>query len=309
MTHLLLGQVRSGAQDGIDIAALRTATKLGLPTAGTMAADYRTHGGPRPEYMQLYGVDCDASIEWAPRTAVNVERADVTARLALDMQSPGERCTLGAIRRFGRPHFGVHFTRGPDGHLSANRPEVDAAVAGVRALAARLGRPIALNVAGNSERTAPGIEAAGEAMLRVMLLRMATGLRVRTARVSYRGEDRLDVTRKSGGVEGVVFAPSWEILRAALAGRSRALLAKQGGDGVGADRIEKEAWAAYQPLYLGEMRASWMANREAWERLLLRSSVTLVCYCSAPPGGEPHCHRRLLAGLLCKLGAVDGGDV
>ena len=39
---------------------------------------------------------------------------------------------------------------------------------------------------------------------------------VHTARVSYGGADRLDVTRKSAGPEGIVFAPSWAILRPAL---------------------------------------------------------------------------------------------
>ena len=41
-------------------------------------------------------------------------------------------------------------------------------------------------------------------------------LRVHTARVSYGGADRLDITRKSAPPEGIAFAPSWAILRPAL---------------------------------------------------------------------------------------------
>ena len=43
---------------------------------------------------------------------------------------------------------------------------------------------------------------------------------VHTARVTYGGGDRLDITRKSDCAVGKVFAPSWAILRAALVLRS-----------------------------------------------------------------------------------------
>ena len=36
-------------------------------------------------------------------------------------------------------------------------------------------------------------------------------LRVHTARVSYGGADRLDITRKSAPPEGIAFVPSWAI--------------------------------------------------------------------------------------------------
>ena len=47
-SHLLLARVRSGAQTGVDIAALRAAASLSLPTAGTMPQGFRPHSGPRP---------------------------------------------------------------------------------------------------------------------------------------------------------------------------------------------------------------------------------------------------------------------
>lgn len=46
-------------------------------------------------------------------------------------------------------------------------------------------------------------------------------LAVHTARISYSGPDRLDVTRKSAGPEGLPFAPSWQILGPMLRGRRR----------------------------------------------------------------------------------------
>ena len=41
-------------------------------------------------------------------------------------------------------------------------------------------------------------------------------LRVHTARVSYGGADRLDITRKSAKGYGLAFAPSWSLLRRLL---------------------------------------------------------------------------------------------
>lgn len=149
---------------------------------------------------------------------------------------------------------------------------------------------------------------------------------VRTARISYRGGDRLDVTRKSGR-EGIVFAPSWTLLGPVLRTR-RALELKRleewelaesinRGDGgetglptvaFELDMMEREsadAWTRYVAGYLDEMRASYRANRAAWDALLSRSEVTLCCYCVDPE----HCHRTLLArDILPKLGATYGGE-
>lgn len=149
---------------------------------------------------------------------------------------------------------------------------------------------------------------------------------VHTARISYRGEDRLDVTRKSGR-EGLVFAPSWALLGPVLRAR-RALELKrveecelvesiERGDGGDAGLLTvsfelsvaecewSEAWTRYVEGYLEEMRASYRASRAAWDALLARPVVTLCCYCTDPE----HCHRTLLArDILPKLGATYGGE-
>lgn len=138
-------------------------------------------------------------------------------------------------------------------------------------------------------------------------------LTVHTARVSYDGADRLDVTRKSAGPDGIAFAPSWAILRPALDARTRADDARRGmhrDPPIGemhreaAERIEREAWEAYVPAYVAEMRESYRTQRAAWRALLARESVTLVCYCTDPA----RCHRTLLAGILAKLGATVAGE-
>lgn len=118
-------------------------------------------------------------------------------------------------------------------------------------------------------------------------------LTVHTARVSYRGPDRLDVTRKSAGPNGLPFAPSWRIL-----GPMLRLRGDEGPLAIGA------AWPKYVADYTAEMRRSYVEQRPAWDRLLARPEVTLVCYCTDPA----HCHRTVLAGLLVKLGATSMGE-
>ena len=146
---------------------------------------------------------------------------------------------------------------------------------------------------------------------------------VHTARVSYAGADRLDVTRKSAPPEGIAFAPSWAILRPALDLLSVARSMREAADHAGAakpddatlaesclemtraaEAIESGAWSLYVEAYRGEMRESYRTQRAAWDALLSRESVTLVCYCTDPA----RCHRTLLAGILAKLGATVAGE-
>lgn len=118
-------------------------------------------------------------------------------------------------------------------------------------------------------------------------------LSVYTARMSYRGPDRLDITRKSAGVDGLAFAPSGRILWP-----MKQLEWSQGPAAVA------EAWPGYVEAYTAEMRTSYRADRAAWDVLLARPEVTLVCYCRDPA----HCHRSVLADILGKLGAVVRGE-
>ena len=144
-------------------------------------------------------------------------------------------------------------------------------------------------------------------------------LTVYTARIGRRvWPDALDVTRKSAPPEGLPFAPSWEILcpaldlrgvadslrKAAAAARAQGADARVDVGDVAAERIERAMWALYVPAYRLEMRESYRAQRAAWDALLSRESVTLLCYCTDPR----RCHRTLLAGMLARLGADVRGE-
>ena len=67
-------------------------------------------------------------------------------------------------------------------------------------------------------------------------------------------------------------------------------------------------WNDYVLAYTDEMRDSYRRRRAAWDALLERPRVVAVCYCAVTPA-RPWCHRRVLAGILAKLGATDRGEI
>lgn len=128
----------------------------------------------------------------------------------------------------------------------------------------------------------------------------------------YRGPSLLDITRGSGGPEGLAFAPSQKLLTEA---RRRCLADAPEfahvADWDGASEMGSPAFDWYRGEYTAEMRTSWRTQRPAWDALLARSHLIASCYCSA----RKHCHRGIFAELLVKAGekvgrrVVDGGEV
>lgn len=105
-----------------------------------------------------------------------------------------------------------------------------------------------------------------------------------TSRVTYSGEDRVDITRKSGSVDGIALAPSWELLKPFLVKR------KFGQE-------TDDDWREYVERYTAEMRVSYRTHAWHWRRLLTRletGPLTLVCYCRS----WERCHRTVAARLL-----------
>ncbi len=146
-----LERVISGGQTGADRAGLIAARAAGIATGGWMPKGFRALDGGRPEFAELYGIREHTSDRYPPRTALNVKDSDATLRFATDWDSPGERLTLELCERYGRPHFEV-----TPGNSTTPANVVDwIERAGVRVL----------NVAGNSARTSPRIEAFAVAFL------------------------------------------------------------------------------------------------------------------------------------------------
>ena len=137
-------KVISGGQTGADIAGIRAAKACGFETGGWLPNGCKTLDGPRPEYLTEYGMVEHASSSYPPRTELNVKDSDGTIRFAKTFSSAGEKCTRQAIKWYNRPHIDVNIKKPiPKEEVLAWIVQHDIKT---------------LNIAGNSEDTAPGIE-------------------------------------------------------------------------------------------------------------------------------------------------------
>lgn len=128
-------------------------------------------------WLAEYGLVEHTVPGYPPRTEANVRDSDATLRMAVDFESPGERCTLRMIDRHKKPRADVLLVvdRMHGGHRvasitvdGARLPLFDAR--GFDALVVWVGRYRVINVAGNSEQTAPGIGATAEILLRELFM-------------------------------------------------------------------------------------------------------------------------------------------
>lgn len=166
----MLTKIVSGGQTGVDVAALRAARALGIATGGWAPRGWETLDGPAP-WLADYGLVEYARPGYAARTEANVRDSDATLRLAVNFLSPGERLTIAMVDRHKKPRADVCLVadRIHGGYRVASVVVDGARRSDARsraALVAWVRRYRVINVAGNSERTAPGIGAAAEVLLR-----------------------------------------------------------------------------------------------------------------------------------------------
>lgn len=127
-------------------------------------------------------------------------------------------------------------------------------------------------------------------------------LAVHTSRLGSRDPDYLDISLQgnlrrpeAGGHQGIglFFAPSPGLLYPYLSKR------KFG-------RETDQDWLEYTRGYTAEMRASYRKCRLAWDALLARERVVLLCFCTE----AVRCHRTVLArDILPALGAKYLGEL
>jgi hypothetical protein len=161
----LLEALISGGQTGVDQSALRAAARLGLATGGYAPLGWRTLDGPDPALGSTYGLVETGVEDYAHRTAKCVHATDATLRVASDFHSPGEICTLRAIERYRKPRLDLKagawgFMVPTSSPLYAGMKATDALIEWLAGHGVRI-----LNVAGNSEQSAPGIGRAAEDFL------------------------------------------------------------------------------------------------------------------------------------------------
>ncbi len=155
MNKFGLSKIISGGQTGADQAGVIAAKLCGYETGGTMPAGFRTLDGPNPAFAKEYGLKESLDYSYRTRTIQNVCDSDGTIRFARDFSSAGEKLTLHAIKTDLKPYIDVDI-------------EKPIPVAEVCAWITKH-KIIVLNVAGNSEQTAPGIaKFVGEYMIDVL---------------------------------------------------------------------------------------------------------------------------------------------
>jgi hypothetical protein len=102
---MILEQVISGGQTGVDQVALHVAKELGYQTGGMAPLHYRTDAGPAPELLRdVYGLTMCTFAGYRLRTRYNVRIADATIWFG-EYDSPGKRCTLRAVEEYGKPYL------------------------------------------------------------------------------------------------------------------------------------------------------------------------------------------------------------
>lgn len=102
-----LAKVISGGQTGVDQGGIFAAHMMGVLTGGTAPKDFKTDRGLNPLLAAL-GLKADTSSEYAPRTRMNVQSADATLIIVIDITTPGTRCTIRNCKELGKPHFILH---------------------------------------------------------------------------------------------------------------------------------------------------------------------------------------------------------
>jgi hypothetical protein len=142
-------KIISGGQSGADMGGLKAARACGIPTGGVAPKDYYMENGANTDLRDVYHLE-DIGMSIRERTIENVHRAHATLIFADRPSSPGTKLTLNTCRRFGKAGYlnpdAEHICKLLD-KMGMEYPE------------------LVVNIAGNRESVAPGIEERTERVL------------------------------------------------------------------------------------------------------------------------------------------------
>jgi len=156
-----VGKIISGGQTGADQGALEGAKAVGLETGGMMPYGYKTDDGPNEALAKLYNLEIHASDKYPPRTKYNVQHSDGTLVFG-DFTSPGCKLTIKYCGQFKKPYTIIGWQRNEnDPHHSL---WLKTGAIYLRDWC-KVNGILILNVAGNRERTNPGIHDAVKALI------------------------------------------------------------------------------------------------------------------------------------------------
>jgi len=139
----MLTKVISGGQTGADRAGLFMAKAAGIQTGGWMPKGFLAQDGKHPEFAAEFCIEEHSSPKYPPRTAMNAKSSDGTMRFATNWDSAGEKLTLKMVHQYNKLVFDVD----PNGGTTPQDAADWITQNNIKIL----------NIAGNSERTSPGI--------------------------------------------------------------------------------------------------------------------------------------------------------
>lgn len=145
---MFLTKIISGGQSGADTGGLVAAERVGIKTGGWMPYGFRHElsGTTGRTIAERFGLEEHASRNYFGRTRQNVLDSDGTIIISKDMKSPGTQQTMAICMSYKKPHLEIV----PSDYIDF---EVERAVNWI--LNNNIG---VLNVAGNRESKAPGLQ-------------------------------------------------------------------------------------------------------------------------------------------------------
>jgi hypothetical protein len=138
-------KIISGGQTGADLGGLRAAKSHNIETGGCAARGFKTENGVLLELQTLYHLE-DLGCSYAERTRENVRDASMTLIFADNIKSAGTKLTISVCNEFKRPY------------------KINPAAYVVENLITRMNHVLpedaefVINIAGNRESVAPGIQ-------------------------------------------------------------------------------------------------------------------------------------------------------
>lgn len=145
----MLKKIISGGQFGADLGGLKAAIVFNLPTGGWAPAGFKTEQGSNIDLKENYGLKETPSSGYSQRTEWNVRDSDATIILSRDFMSKGTVATLNYCKKHKKNVHRVPFISRQEHVL----------VSGESILEFLHFHSIEiLNIAGNRESVAPGIE-------------------------------------------------------------------------------------------------------------------------------------------------------
>lgn len=146
----MIRAIHSGGQTGADQGGLFAGRAAGIETGGWAPKGWRTEGAPAP-WLADWGLK-EHSGGYLERTDANVADTDGTLLIG-DPESSGSQATLVACERHGKPYLIIRWK--PGGTVVPREQSAAAILAWTER--SNIG---VLNVAGNRESRAIGIQAA-----------------------------------------------------------------------------------------------------------------------------------------------------